>query len=410
RAFPPGRGLVRQSGRTTGPAGLLRVAPGDAGSPVGTGRMAPRPDGRGARAPPGAAPRRRRPCGGSSHRRRWLHTGWFSMITAMGLPNPVTVITDAAGDIAGQAATPIVHGIAAAFVGWLADACRAVGEELISALSGPASPNFASGWWASPQGRELMRTVTTLAATLAVAFLFLALLQGLVAGDPLGMLRSALGHVPLSVLGVAVVVAVTEVLLRVTDEATALVLHGTPENLSRFVGGFGLQASVVTGGLAAALLMAVFLVGALLVWAELVVRSALVYLLVAFAPLVLAARIWPAARGMFRRLCELGLALIISKLAIALAFAVGAVALGADDGVGRPGGGLSLAGLMGGATLMGLAAFTPFVVLRLLPLLETAVVAQGISRSPMRGAQTAMAASAYPVRLARLAVGPTGSA
>src|SRR5581483_1688325 len=114
--------------------------------------------------------------------------------------------------------------------------------------------------------------------------------------------------------------------------------------------------------------------------------------------------------GMFRRLCELGLALIVSKLAIALALAVGAVALGADDGVGRPGGGLSLAGLMGGGTLMGLAAFTPFVVLRLLPLLETAVVAQGISRSPMRGAQTAMAASAYPVRLARLAVGPTGSA
>jgi len=332
------------------------------------------------------------------------------MITAMGLPNPVTVITDAAGDIAGQAATPIVHGIAAAFVGWLADACRAVGEELISALSGPASPNFASGWWASPQGRELMRTVTTLAATLAVAFLFLALLQGLVAGDPLGMLRSALGHVPLSVLGVAVVVAVTEVLLRVTDEATALVLHGTPENLSRFVGGFGLQASVVTGGLAAALLMAVFLVGALLVWAELVVRSALVYLLVAFAPLVLAARIWPAARGMFRRLCELGLALIISKLAIALAFAVGAVALGAGDASGpgsisAGGGGVSLAGLLGGATLMGLAAFSPFVVLRLLPLLETAVVAQGISRSPARGAQTAMSAAAYPTRLARLAGG-----
>jgi hypothetical protein len=332
------------------------------------------------------------------------------MITAMGLPNPVTVITDAAGDVAGRAATPIVHGIAAAFAGWLADACRAVGQELISALSGPASPNFASGWWASPQGRELMRTVTGLAAALAVAFLFLALLQGLLAGDPVGMLRTALGHVPLSVLGVAVVVAVTEVLLRVTDEATALVLHGTPENLSRFVRGFGLQASVVTGGLAAGVLMAVFLIGALLVWAELVVRSALVYLLVAFAPLVLAARIWPAARGMFRRLCELGLALIVSKLAIALAFAVGAVALGAGD-VPGPGsiaagdGGISLAGLLGGTTLMGLAAFTPFVVLRLLPLLETAVVAQGISRSPARGAQTAMAAAAYPTRLARLAGG-----
>ncbi|HZQ78545.1 MAG TPA: hypothetical protein VFE55_14515 [Acidimicrobiia bacterium] len=332
------------------------------------------------------------------------------MVSVMGIPNPLTVVTDVAGDVAGRAAQPIVHGIATTVLGWLADACRTVGAELVAALSGPASPRFETGWWASPQARELMKTVGVLAATLAVGFLFLALLQGLLAGDPLGMLRSALGHVPLSALGMAVVVAVTDVLLRVTDEATALVLHGTPENLAHFVSGFGVQASLITGGLAAGVLMAVFLIGALLVWAELVVRSALVYLLVAFAPLVLAARIWPAARGMFRRLCELGLALIVSKLAIALALAVGAVALGADDGVGRPGGGLSLAGLMGGATLMGLAAFTPFVVLRLLPLLETAVVAQGISRSPMRGAQTAMAASAYPVRLARLAVGPTGSA
>jgi hypothetical protein len=113
---------------------------------------------------------------------------------------------------------------------------------------------------------------------------------------------------------------------------------------------------------------------------------------------------------MFRRLCELGLALIVSKLAIGLAFAVGAVALGAGDaadtGASAAGGaGMSLAGLLGGATLMGLAAFTPFVVLRLLPLLETAAVAQGISRSPARGAQTAMTAAAYPTRLARLAGG-----
>jgi len=330
------------------------------------------------------------------------------MLSVMGIPNPLTVVTDAAGGVAGRAAEPIVHGIATTVLGWLADACRSVGAELVAALSGPASPRFETGWWASPHARELMKTVSVLAATLAVGFLFLALLQGLLAGDPLGMLRSALGHVPLSALGMAVVVAATDVLLRVTDEATTLVLHGTPENLAHFVSGFGVQASVITSGLAAGVLMAVFLLGALLVWAELVVRSALVYLLVAFAPLVLAARIWPAARGMFRRLCELGLALIVSKLAIALALAVGAVALGAGEGAGwRPSGGLSLAGLLGGATLMGMAAFTPFVVLRLLPLLETAVVAQGISRAPVRGAQTAMAASAYPVRLARLAVGPT---
>ena len=334
------------------------------------------------------------------------------MILAAGIPNPISFVTDAAGTAGRAAVEPIVRSIASSFVGWLADACRDVGRELVSVLAGSASPQFDRGWWASAQGRELMGTVTSLAALLALAFLLLALIQGLLAGDPVGMVRTAVGHVPLSALGVGVVIAVTEVLLRATDEATALVVRGVPENLGRFIQGFGLDASMVTGGLAAVVLLGVFLVGALLVWAELVVRSALVYLLVAFAPLILAARIWPAARGMFRRLCELGIALIVSKLVIGLALAVGATALGAGDAgaTDGSGGGMSLAGLLGGATLMGLAAFTPFVVLRLLPLVESAVVAHGVSRSPIRGAQATIAASAYPARLARLASGPAGAA
>lgn len=331
---------------------------------------------------------------------------------AAGIPNPMSLITDATGAAARAAAEPIVHSIASTFVRWLADACRDVGREVVSVLAGSASPQFDRGWWASPQGRELMSTVTALAAVLALAFLFLALIQGLLTGDPIGMVRTALGHVPLSALGVGAVIAATGLLLRVTDEATALVVRGAPENLGRFVEGFALNASVVTGGLAAVVLLGVFLIGALMVWAELVVRSALVYLLVAFAPLVLAARIWPAARGMFRRLCELGIALIVSKLAIGLALALGATALGGGnpESPGGAGGDTSLAGLLSGATLMGLAAFTPFVVLRLLPLVEAAAVAHGVSRSPIRGAQAAAAASAYPARLARLASGPAGAA
>jgi hypothetical protein len=183
------------------------------------------------------------------------------------------------------------------------------------------------------------------------------------------------------------------------------VLAGTSTDLSKLVERYGTVASVFTGGFAGLVLLVVFLVGAMLVWAELVVRSALVYLLVAFAPLTLAARVWPSTRGMFRRLCELGVALIVSKFAVSLALALGAVALIGGGTSGTEGQGLSLAGMLGGATLMGLAAFTPFVVLRILPMVESAVVAQGVSRSPVRGAQSAMAASAYPARLARLAGG-----
>jgi hypothetical protein len=74
---------------------------------------------------------------------------------------------------------------------------------------------------------------------------------------------------------------------------------------------------------------------------------------------------------------------------------------------------MDLAGLMGGAVLMGLAAFTPFVLLRLLPILEVAVAAQGISRSPVRAAQAGMQGAYYLQGLDRIAGagsrGPAGT-
>src|SRR5581483_8605378 len=163
------------------------------------------------------------------------------------------------------------------------------------------------------------------------------------------------------------VVGVADLLVRLTDAAAAAVLAGTGNDLGALASKYALGTTALTGGVAGAVLLMVFLLGALLVWAELVVRAALVYLLVAFAPV-----------------------------------ALGVVAL-VGGGTTAQGQGLSLAGLLAGATLMGLAAFTPFVVLRLLPVLESAVLAQGITRSPVRGAQLAVAASAYPARVARLA-------
>lgn len=321
-----------------------------------------------------------------------------------GIPNPVEVVTDATTGVARAVTGSVFDGFGSFVVSWLGDACRDIGRELISVLSGPAQVDFARGWWAGTGGRELAGDIGALAVALTVAFLLLAVLQGLLAGDPGGMMRTALTQLPLSVLGMVCVVGGAELLLGVTDEASHLVLGDAPANLGQFVDGLTTVAGLPAGSLAVALLMVVFLVGAFLVWAELAVRSALVYLLVAFAPLVLAARIWPAARGVFRRLVEMGIAVIVSKFVIAMALALGAAALagGGPDGEGGGGGSLTLAGLLGGATLMGLAAFTPFVVLRLLPVIEGAAVAHGITASPMRGAQSAIAAGTLPSRVGNL--------
>ncbi len=334
---------------------------------------------------------------------------------AVTMPNPIeavgnglSAIGNGIGGVLGRGAASVggslLDAVGDAIARGLATAARKVSDALLGFLATATGPNFEAGWWAGARGQRLFASVAALAAVLMVACALLALLQGLLAGDPGGMVRSVLTEVPISVFGTAVLMAVTQVLIGVTDAASAMVLDRVPADLGQFFNGFAVSANVVSNGLVGAVLLGLFLLGALLVWIELVVRSSLIYLLVAFAPLALAARVWPAARGTFRKLCELGLALIVSKFAIALALGLGAAALGGGGPSGNvaEGAALSISALLAGGSLMVLAAFTPFVVLRLLPIVETAVVAQGISRSPARAGQTAMQGAYYAEGLRRM--------
>jgi hypothetical protein len=149
------------------------------------------------------------------------------------------------------------------------------------------------------------------------------------------------------------------------------------------------------------------LLAAVVLVIELFVRAGLIYIVVALSPLIYAAAVWEQLRGGVRKLAELGLALIISKFVIAVALSLSAAALVAawpgEEGTeiatpemaaassGGAGAGLAqTVGLLVGAVVMfGIAAFMPFVLFRLLPVAEAALVSQGIKAGPMRAAQQA---------------------
>ena len=194
--------------------------------------------------------------------------------------------------------------------------------------------------------------------------LVLAVIQGALAGEPMVALRAAVVEVPRSIFGMATVVALTGVLGGMVDSASAAVLPAVGSNFGAWF------AKTDPAGFFGAFVELLVLLGALLTWVELVVRQGLVFLLVALSPMVLAVRVWPAAAGVWRRLVELGVALIVSKFVIALALALGSDALAGSVGSGR---GASLTAMTTGAGLMLLAALSPFVLLRMLPGVEAAV-------------------------------------
>lgn len=329
------------------------------------------------------------------------------------IPNPITAVGNALGGAASKAAETAFEFFLRRFAQALANAAAKVVTEVLHYLDTSSTVSLDQGWFAGPRAREITQSVVLFAAVLLVLFLLAAVIQGLVKGDVGLMVRTAAIEVPMSVFGMVVLTTVTAVLLAVTDGISSLVLAGAPESIGRFFQ-FGQPDAILSLGLFGFILIPAFILGAILVWIELVVRSSLIYLLLAFSPLVLAARVWPVLAGAWHQLCRIGIALIVSKFAIALALGLGAAALsgGGPGNLASPGpnpndvgsqAGLTVAGLVVGASLMVLAAFAPFVVLKLLPVFEAAVVAQGISRGPLRAGQTAAQTAYYAQGLRRLA-------
>jgi hypothetical protein len=114
--------------------------------------------------------------------------------------------------------------------------------------------------------------------------------------------------------------------------------------------------------------------GAVALWIELLMREAAIYVIVLMLPLAFAALVWPARRIWVLRAIELLIALILSKFAIVAVLSLGGAALSSSSPY-------SITGVLAGCVLVGMAAFVPWALLRLLPIAEIASGAAGSLRS-----------------------------
>jgi type IV secretion system protein TrbL len=348
-----------------------------------------------------------------------------------GFPNPVDWAVDEVKGFVGDASAGGFELALGGLTAWVLDAVVWVVGGVFNFFFDATDPNVQADWFVRGDGPYA--TTAALGATLLVGFVLLGIAEGVLAGDVAGMLRRMALNLPLAVLGMVGLVGVTQALVRLTDELSKGLLNQFQADIDR-LNDVVAPLSLLSGGAATALV--VFLLGlvsvlaGLVLLAELVVRSALVYIVVALAPLVFAVQLWPAMRGTGRRLLELLAALIVSKLVIAVALAVAAAAVvGAGDGgevttlpepevmTEDPGGSVTQAVgiLLAAAAAFGVAAFSPLLVAKLLPVTEAALVAQGIKGSPVRAGQQALSTASYArmiggQRLSRMAAGPASPA
>ena len=197
----------------------------------------------------------------------------------------------------------------------------------------------------------------------------------------MAILLRAVGALPLALILTFIAVTLVQLGLAVTDWMTARVLEssgGATTKAFRPLAAAFLNPSMQ--GFVVFLTAVVVSLFALAVWIELALREAAIYVSVAFLPLTFVAIVWRPTTIWCRRLTEGLVAIILSKFALAVAFTLAAGALGDSGGSG---GGLS-AIVAGGAVLL-IAAFAPWILLRMIPFTQSAGD-QGISRRQAVGA------------------------
>jgi len=268
-------------------------------------------------------------------------------------------------------------------VSWL---LRATGMVLNSAGE-PASIARA----ATPEFMAL----ATLSPVLLLISLLVSALHSLRHGDTVGLWRNFLGVAPACVFAVVAARPLASLFLEMVDQlcATAGSTVGTGERtVSHALTGL---TTASTPGFALFVLAGLVVVGGVMLWCELVVRAVVLTLLIVLVPVIVPLAALPAMRRVGWRLAETFAAVALSKFLIVVTLALGLSEL-------RGGGATTV---ITGAVTLALASLTPFVILRLIPLVEQSAL-HGVDGLRQRAVRAAVAAPSSPVGMAVAAMAP----
>jgi type IV secretion system protein TrbL len=331
-------------------------------------------------------------------------------IPGIDIPTPGDIIGGIGGFFGGlaeDAAGAIIELVLGVIFGFVADAVAAITAALAPAFNGDSTRvDLVGGWFSSEGGATVTAMTSVIAGSLVLVFLLLALVRALFAGEFSAMWRASLIDVPVAFLGTALTVVIASALLEVVDVSSVTLLGARGDQLSAFSESLADAERLDGAGLLGILFGLLFIIGAVLVWIQLLVRAALIYIVIAFAPILWVTRAYPGTRSISRRGIEVALALILSKFVMAVSFRLGAEAL---RGVEVTGDEVNLSAMLVGAAIMLLTAFMPFAVFKVIPIVESATAASGADKAAagaaIVGAGAAIGGTVVAAKLAGAGVG-----
>jgi hypothetical protein len=199
----------------------------------------------------------------------------------------------------------------------------------------------------------------TLSAPLMLLGLLVSTFEALRRGDSAALWRTYLGVAPAAVLAIALARPIAMLILQAVDQlsssaSSTVVVH------ERSLATSLMTLATSTPGFGLFILAVGVVIGTWLLWCELIVRSVVLTLLLVLVPIIVPLVTFPGARRVAARLAETFIAVAVSKFLIVIT-----LSLGLDELTGSS----STQVITGAVTLM-LAAGTPFLLLKIIPLVE----------------------------------------
>ena len=289
--------------------------------------------------------------------------------TGLDALNPICQVGSLGGSIAASGFESVLSGISQ----WVASGAEWLLGQIGDVLVATTTIDVGAAWFRTHYGQ-----MTALAGVVILPLLLISTIQAVVRQNPGQLVRTFLVQLPLALLLAVVAIQVVILSLSATDAMSDAVAGGSGADVTSLLSGVttGLAAAAADPTIASFVLLLIALliaVAAFVLWIELLIRAAAVYVAVLFLPLALATLVWPAVSHWCRRLVETLAALILSKFVIVatLSLAAGAVSSGTAGG-GAHGAGFS--SVLAGGALLVMATFVPFAILRLIPAVEAGAV------------------------------------
>ncbi len=237
------------------------------------------------------------------------------------------------------------------FVRWMARGMSDLTTYVFTSFSESTSPQFDQAWWSENLGLMVAISLPVLVAT----FVFQCL-SAVVRREP-GRLGHAIIGALVGTAGVPLAVAVIAALGRVVDQISAGILQGTPSAMHSLKSMVTLTAQLALPTLGGSVLTAVVLglLAVLSLYFVMLIREVAIVAFVVFAPIAMVSWTWSATRHWLRRWIEIVVALLFSKIAMAMIFTLGLSATGNATVQGDT----SLGTFLTGVLLFAMAAFAP---------------------------------------------------